>query len=209
MHAEINGLHLFYEERGDPGAETIVFLHGFPLDHRMWRRQLDRFARTFRCIAPDLRGHGATREALAPPQPGQVSIAGMADDVAALEHQRDNLPLDLGRLEVGHAVDGFENGGHQVQLGKAGSRVRQAVRVGVSAIEDLKARTSRRSVAGELDGRSLHECQRVPFKVNSKSVDQDWRGTGGKPAAKKARRTHHLVCPSLVLSPMLFVCLVI
>ncbi len=38
---------------------TILFVHGFPLDHQMWTGQLPLAAR-FRCIMPDLRGFGAS-----------------------------------------------------------------------------------------------------------------------------------------------------
>jgi pimeloyl-ACP methyl ester carboxylesterase len=84
MHAIINGLNMFYEDRGGHETEPIVFLHGFPLDHSMWRHQLDFFSTTHRCIAPDLRGHGGTLDLGEPLQPGQVTIEMMAGDVAAL-----------------------------------------------------------------------------------------------------------------------------
>jgi pimeloyl-ACP methyl ester carboxylesterase len=36
---------------------TVLFIHGFPLDHSMWRHQLAALSR-WRCIAPDLPGAG-------------------------------------------------------------------------------------------------------------------------------------------------------
>lgn len=62
MFAEINGIRMFYADRSksDPTG-AIVFIHGFPLNHSMWRQQLDYFGSTYRCIAPDLRGYGASR----------------------------------------------------------------------------------------------------------------------------------------------------
>ena len=61
MYAEINGIRMYYEDRSssDPTG-VIVFIHGFPLNHSMWRQQLDYFAMRYRCIAPDLRGYGAS-----------------------------------------------------------------------------------------------------------------------------------------------------
>ena len=89
MYASVNGLNLFYEERSDHEPDPILFLHGFPLDHSMWRHQLDAFSMTHRCIAPDLRGHGSTTDIGETLQPGQVTIELMADDVAALlDHLR-------------------------------------------------------------------------------------------------------------------------
>jgi 3-oxoadipate enol-lactonase len=48
----------FYEDRGTGPA--LLLVHGHPFDHTMWQPQIDRFSRTHRVIAPDLRGYGAT-----------------------------------------------------------------------------------------------------------------------------------------------------
>ncbi|MFD3331453.1 alpha/beta fold hydrolase [Streptomyces sp. NPDC058700] len=48
----------FYEDRGT--GPVLLLVHGHPFDHTMWRPQIDRFSRTHRVIAPDLRGYGAT-----------------------------------------------------------------------------------------------------------------------------------------------------
>ncbi|HUY88226.1 MAG TPA: alpha/beta fold hydrolase [Pirellulales bacterium] len=43
----------------DAGAgETLLFVHGFPLDHTMWQAQIEAFAPRYRVLAPDLRGFG-------------------------------------------------------------------------------------------------------------------------------------------------------
>ena len=57
----------------------ILFVHGFPLDHSMWRRQLDEFSQTHRVIAPDLRGFGQSDITS-----GTVTMEQFADDLAAL-----------------------------------------------------------------------------------------------------------------------------
>lgn len=73
----VNGvdLNVFYAGHGTP----ILFVHGFPLDHTMWRAQLDSFALTHHVIAPDLRGFGQS-DATA----GAVEMREFADDLAAL-----------------------------------------------------------------------------------------------------------------------------
>lgn len=55
---EIGGaaLNVFDEGAGQP----LVFLHGFPLDHTMWRAQIEAFAPRYRVLAPDLRGFGVS-----------------------------------------------------------------------------------------------------------------------------------------------------
>lgn len=55
---EANGITVNYEEWGDPEAPAVVLLHGFSADLRMWAPTVELFARDYRVIAPDLRGHG-------------------------------------------------------------------------------------------------------------------------------------------------------
>lgn len=57
----------------------ILFVHGFPLDHTMWRQQLAELSRDHRCIAPDLRGFGQSSVTT-----GKVTMEQFADDLAAL-----------------------------------------------------------------------------------------------------------------------------
>ncbi|WP_017240282.1 alpha/beta fold hydrolase [Streptomyces sp. SS] len=54
--AETLAAHVFYEDRGTGPA--LLLVHGHPFDHTMWQPQIDRFSRTHRVIAPDLRGYG-------------------------------------------------------------------------------------------------------------------------------------------------------
>jgi 3-oxoadipate enol-lactonase len=65
----------------------LVFVHGFPLDHTMWRGQLEHFARSRRVIAPDLRGLGQSELDHLP----AITTATYADDIAAL---LDKLGID-------------------------------------------------------------------------------------------------------------------
>jgi 3-oxoadipate enol-lactonase len=39
-------------------GKTVLFVHGFPLNHTMWKFQLDALGGEYRMIAPDLRGLG-------------------------------------------------------------------------------------------------------------------------------------------------------
>lgn len=53
---DLGQVTIYYEEygKGDP----LVFLHGFTLDRRMWRRQIEYFSGKYRVIVYDSRGHG-------------------------------------------------------------------------------------------------------------------------------------------------------
>jgi 3-oxoadipate enol-lactonase len=68
-------LNVVDEGRGAP----LLLVHGFPLDHSMWREQISELSRSCRVIAPDLRGFGQSDVT-----PGTVTMARFADDLAKL-----------------------------------------------------------------------------------------------------------------------------
>ena len=57
----------------------FLFVHGFPLDHSMWRFQFDEFAKRNRVICPDLAGFGASPASQTP-----TSMKSFAQDLVAL-----------------------------------------------------------------------------------------------------------------------------
>lgn len=73
--AEINGTRLRYRVAGT--GPSIVFLHGFALDLRMWDEQVTAFAEWYRVIRYNLRGFGGSA------MPGQTAYD-HADDLRAL-----------------------------------------------------------------------------------------------------------------------------
>jgi pimeloyl-ACP methyl ester carboxylesterase len=95
--ATVNGTQLYYQDSGGDGP-ALLFLHGFTLDHRMWRPQVEALAGRFRVVVYDARGFG--RSAL----PSDAAPYRHCDDAAALcEH------LGLARVvAVGHSI-----GAHQ------------------------------------------------------------------------------------------------
>ncbi|MBL8669952.1 MAG: alpha/beta fold hydrolase [Alphaproteobacteria bacterium] len=99
--APVNGIELFYEERGESrdGGPPLILLHGLACGRRMWARQMRRYARRWRVIAYDMRGHGRSS---APDDPAAYSAAHLAQDFAGL--------LDHLRIERASLV-GFSMGG--------------------------------------------------------------------------------------------------
>ena len=53
---------LHYLDSGSPADPAVVFLHAAPLSSKMWQPQLDRLGDDFYCLAPDLPGHGGSRD---------------------------------------------------------------------------------------------------------------------------------------------------
>jgi pimeloyl-ACP methyl ester carboxylesterase len=89
-------LNVIDQGRGTP----LLLVHGFPLDHTMWLKQIDDLASLCRVIAPDLRGFGASGVTT-----GSVTMEQMADDLAAM---LDSLgvpgPIDFCGLSMGGYV---------------------------------------------------------------------------------------------------------
>ncbi|GGU77733.1 alpha/beta hydrolase [Streptomyces litmocidini] len=76
----------FHEDRGTGPA--LLLIHGHPFDHTMWQPQIDRFSRTHRVIAPDLRGYGATPLGVTT---GSTGLDDFAEDLVGL---LDSLGID-------------------------------------------------------------------------------------------------------------------
>jgi pimeloyl-ACP methyl ester carboxylesterase len=55
---KVSGTRIHVAELGDPDAPALMFLHGWPQHWWMWRRVAPSLAGEFRCVMPDLRGHG-------------------------------------------------------------------------------------------------------------------------------------------------------
>ncbi|BFU96937.1 MAG: putative 3-oxoadipate enol-lactonase [Nitrospira sp.] len=55
---DVDGLHIFYREAGDPSASAVLLLHGFPTSSHMFRNLIPLLAPHFHVVAPDLPGFG-------------------------------------------------------------------------------------------------------------------------------------------------------
>ena len=86
-------------------GRPLLFVHGFPLDHSMWRAQIDWFAGgaagDYRVIAPDLRGFGESVSA-EDSLPASISMKSFADDlVVLLDELRVTEPVVYCGLSMG------------------------------------------------------------------------------------------------------------
>ena len=123
-----DGTEIFYKDWGS--GPPIVFSHGWPLSSDDWDAQLlFFFAKGFRVIAHDRRGHGRSTQT-----GGGHDMDHYADDLAALTSH-----LDLqGAVHVGHSTGGGEVAHY---LGRHGeSRVAKAVLI--SAVPPLMLKTA-------------------------------------------------------------------
>lgn len=84
---DVNGARIAYVDAGhQEGETTLLLVHGFPLSHAMWRRQIDGLTDIRRVIAPDLRGYGDSTLGGWPSEEdaSDASLDRYADDLAML-----------------------------------------------------------------------------------------------------------------------------
>jgi len=91
----VNSHQFFLRERGR--GPVALFVHGFPLDSTMWLEQVDRLSDVRRCIAPDLRGFGAS----VPTLRTALTMEDHADDLAGILDALDVERVDLIGLSMG------------------------------------------------------------------------------------------------------------
>src|SRR4051812_11014021 len=96
-YADVNGLHLYYEEYGEAGS-PLVLLHGGVLSIDLnFARLIPRLVQRHRVIAVELQGHGRTADI-----DRTISPANSAADVVAL---LDHLRIDRAHV-LGHSMGG-------------------------------------------------------------------------------------------------------
>lgn len=89
----IDGDPFFYREAGR--GLSVVLIHGFPLDSRIWEAQVSGLSDRYRVIAPDLRGFGQSSSTR------PFSMDDLCDDVHKLLAAIGALPCVLGGLSMG------------------------------------------------------------------------------------------------------------
>ncbi|MBA2497959.1 MAG: alpha/beta hydrolase [Acidimicrobiia bacterium] len=93
-----DGGELHLVEKGPSDGRPLVLLHGITLAARVWGYQLRDLSDTFRVIAPDLRGHGESREGA-----DAFGLDRLAHDLATVFDA-----LDLrNAIVVGHSMGGM------------------------------------------------------------------------------------------------------
>lgn len=96
MMMQVNGHQMAYTDEG--AGQSLLFIHGFPLNRGCWSKQADGFKSGNRVIAPDLAGFGASESSS-----GAVTMNQFAEDLFALCQQLQTGPV----VVVGHSMGGY------------------------------------------------------------------------------------------------------
>ncbi|GAO43334.1 alpha/beta fold hydrolase [Flavihumibacter petaseus] len=95
---EVNGANIYYEEYGQ--GEPLILLHGFGRTLEDWRPFISEYARTYRVIAWDMRGHGRSSN----PDTGVAFLHKVAAKDLLLLMEK----LKLGKVSaIGHSSGGI------------------------------------------------------------------------------------------------------
>jgi pimeloyl-ACP methyl ester carboxylesterase len=124
IRVPVSEIELVVQVRGD-GAPPVLFIHGFPFDHALWRHQLAALSR-WHCVAPDLRGAGAS------------GVSESPDDYSVARYAADLVQV-LDHLDIEEAVMcGLSLGGYIVfeLLRRFPERVRAAMLCNTKAAAD-------------------------------------------------------------------------
>lgn len=155
----------------------VVLIHGYPLNHTIWGNQ-DILSDTYRIIAPDLPGFGAS------PVLPHLQMAGYANIIAGI---LDDKNIDKA-IVIGHSMGGYialafaerfekrlsglglvcSQAGADSEEGKAG-RLKNAERVGIEGFEFIVETMSEKllSAASDQNGASLKSQLKGIMKQSS------------------------------------------
>ncbi len=94
MKEIINGVSVFLE--GSSKNKSIIFLHGFPYDHTMWKAQIDELSEKYFCVTYDIRGLGES-----PAGDGQFTMESFVDDLETIINEMKLVKPVLCGLSMG------------------------------------------------------------------------------------------------------------
>ncbi|MGM0533702.1 MAG: alpha/beta fold hydrolase [Campylobacterota bacterium] len=96
MHTLIDGIRVYY--KGDPKAQPVIFIHGFPFDHTLWDETIRELKDDYYCVTYDIRGFGDSEVDC-----GQYTMEGYVNDLEQI----------ISQLDLRHViVCGFSMGGY-------------------------------------------------------------------------------------------------
>jgi pimeloyl-ACP methyl ester carboxylesterase len=147
-HITADGIRLHYLDWGDPARPPLVLLHGGSAHAHWWDFVVPHLIDRYRCIALDLRGHGASAWSASHDYGLEAHAADVAALVAALELKHVAL--------VGHSFGGFVAMVHAA---------RPDARLSALVVVDSRVRI------GERSARYLDALRKLPHPTYASEAD--------------------------------------
>jgi len=166
MKVVVNNVEIYYEWRGSPEGETVVFVNGLLTDTASWNRHTEIIGEKYRCLVWDCRGQGQSDK------PDEVYETRLhTADLAGL--------VDVLGVEKAHFV-GLSNGGAAVLAYAADhpERVLSVVCAGAYASVDtiLRVKLTSWVRAMEVGGSPLRFDVAVPWVWGGGYLDKNYEG---------------------------------
>jgi pimeloyl-ACP methyl ester carboxylesterase len=162
MHVQVNNIRIAYDEQGS--GRPVLFVHGYPLNRRIWQPQVEGLAGEARALALDLRGHGESEIA-----PGPYGMDLLADDCAAfLDATGVSQPVALCGLSMGGYVAMAFSRRH---AGRLAGLVLTATRAGPDTPEAKANRQKAAELAREEGPLAIAESM-LPKMLSPKTYDR-------------------------------------
>lgn len=95
----IGGREISFLEAGS-GKQTLLFLHGYPMNKSLWRAQVEALSVRYHCLAPDITGYGDS----VAPAGYEATIKRYAKEMAKFLKGRANGPAVIFGLSMGGMI---------------------------------------------------------------------------------------------------------
>lgn len=95
----IGGREISFLEAGS-GKQTLLFLHGYPMNKSLWRSQVEALSTRYHCLAPDITGYGDS----VAPAGYEATIKRYAKEMAKFLKGRANGPAIVFGLSMGGMI---------------------------------------------------------------------------------------------------------
>ena len=96
---QVHGTEVFHREGGDPGAKTLLLLHGYPSSSAQYGALMERLEDRFHVIAPDFPGFGQS-----PPLDGTTTFDRLAGVIDAFTEAKGLDRFSLYMFDFGSPV---------------------------------------------------------------------------------------------------------
>ncbi len=150
MRAKINGTELFISVSGPENKPALILNHSLATSHEMWGLQVPVFARHFRVVAFDMRGHGAS----AAPKTA-YTLDQLADDVVGVADHLGLKRFSFAGLSIGGMIGqtlGFRHGARLEKLILSSTLMGTVGADGAKAWDERNVLVKEKGVATQIEG---------------------------------------------------------